>query len=327
MRKISLVIPTVGRIKYLDITIESALNQTEAFAEVIVFDNSKEQNLKDISKFGNKGLVKFVCSRVQLNAIDSWNTAVKSANYEYVTIMGDDDVLLDNYCENAVKLLELSEVGILKAFAINENGDRIKRLPYPGKFLLSDKEFRTMRYLNKISLFVPGIIFKKELFLKVGGFKNSYIDGFACSDDLLLTQLSLVSKNIAVSEDFCWCYRVHQDQIAGVKDISTYVDRTIKYIELYESSLLFLGIDKSEIYPNFSKKDYIGKICRYGINLYGAYCGKNKNFLSFFYNIYRYFIRDKRISFGKRLLLTIYGIKGFLGAKKIGQWLKRAINL
>jgi len=326
MKKITAVLPTIGRIKYLDIAIDSIIHQSKKFDEIIVFDNSKEQNLKELSIFGIYDNIKFIQSGKQLNAINSWNTAVQSATYEYVTIIGDDDILLPNYCENIYKLLEVSDVGILKAYSIDEHGDRKDKLVYPEEKVLTHKEFRASRFFGELSLFVPGVVFKKELFLNIGGFKNTHIDGLAYSDELLLSQLSVLAANISISENYCWNYRIHSEQIAGVKDIATYVDRTMEYLELYEKSLISLDVSKNEFYPQYSKQDYIDKICRYGILLYGTYSGKNKSIVVFLLNLTKYFILDKRVSFKSRVKTTLSSIKAFIGSSKLGKVIKRIRN-
>jgi len=322
MKKVSAVLPTIGRIKYLDIAIESILNQTISFDEIIVFDNSLEQNLKQISSFGNNSFIRFLQSGKQLNAIDSWNTAVLSANNEYVTIIGDDDILFPNYSKNIQNLLENASVGILKAYCIDENGDKKGKLIYPNTQLLTSENFRKARFQNKISLFVPGIVFKRELFIKVNGFTNSYIDGFAYSDELLLSQLSVLSKNIAISNEICWKYRIHSDQIAGVKDISNYVNKVTKYIKLYKETLLNLGLQEKEIYQDFSEQDYFNKVCGYGIKLYYSYLEKNENNILFLSHIMKYFIFNNRISMNSRITIAYLTLRLFIGATKLGKFIK-----
>lgn len=322
MKMVTAVLPTIGRIKYLDIAIESILNQSKKFDEIIIFDNSIKQNLKDLSIFGTNESIKFIQSGKQLNPIDSWNTAVQNATYDYVTIIGDDDVLLSNYCENIHKLLEFSDVGILKAYFIDENGDKKGKLVYPDEKVLTDKEFRNLRFLNKLSLFVPGIVFKKELFLEIRGFKNTYIDGLAYSDELLLSQLSVLACNISISEEYCWNYRVHSGQIAGVKDISTYVDKVMQYIEIYENSLMLVHVSENEFYLQYTKQAYIDRVAMYGIVLYGTYTGIYRNIFTLLSDLVKYFIFDNRVSLIGRLKITLFAIKVFFGSTKLGKVIK-----
>lgn len=326
MNKVTAVLPTIGRLKYLDTAIKSILNQNKEFDEIVVFDNSKEQNLKEISIFKDNSSITFIKSGDQLIAIDSWNTAVRCAKNEYVTIIGDDDVLLPNYCENIHKILEKSEVGILKAIHIDENEKEKGNLIYPKETILTDSEFRKARFENRISLFVPGIVFKKELFLQSEGFKNTYIDGLAYSDELLLTQMSFLAKKIAISDEICWKYRIHSGQIGGVNDISTYVIRSLKYIKLYEISLINVGMRKEQIYLEFSKQEYIDKVCRYGMKLYGSSVGRNKIILVLFYNLLKYFIFDETVSLESRFKTTASTVKAFLGSTKLGKTIKEIFN-
>jgi glycosyltransferase involved in cell wall biosynthesis len=326
MKKITAVLPTIGRMRYLDLAIESILNQDKSFDEIIIFDNSVEQNIEKLSKYNNYRELTFIKSGQHLNAIDSWNTAVSYATNEYVTIIGDDDILMSNYYENIQGVLVLSDVGILKAISIDENSEYAGELIYPDKTLLTYSEFRNDRFNGKISLFVPGIVFKKELFLKVGGFKNTYIDGLAYADELLLTELSFLSSTISVSKKVCWKYRIHSAQIAGVKDISTYVSRSEKYIKLYETSLISIGMKKEDIFLEFTKQDYIDKVSRYGLKLYGAYSGEHKSIFTYISNLINSFVFDNRISLKSRLKITLSSLRSFVGTCRIGKLIKGMKN-
>ena len=322
MIKITAVLPTIGRIEYLDLSIRSLLEQKTPFDEIIIFDNSINQNLKQISQYGTSNKLKFIQSGKQLDAINSWNTAVHYATHEYVTIIGDDDILFNSYCDNIHEIIKFNEVGILKAYSIDKHGNKQGDLAYPDTTILTDKEFRKLRFDNKLSLFVPGIVFKKKLFQKIGGFTNTQIDGLAYADELLLTQLSYMSKQITISKEVCWQYRIHSEQIGNVKDISTYIKRANIYLDLYQSSLAQLGATEDEIYADFSRQQYLDKVCRYGIKLYGSYCGRHASFFTLFKNLIHYFLFDARVSTRARLRITLLTIKSYFGSTKLGKFIK-----
>ena len=154
MKKITAVIPTIGKTGYLDLTIKSILDQSTPFDEIIVFDNSAEQNVKDLSKYSNNEFIKFEYSNKHLSAIESWNHSVSLAMSEFVTIVGDDDILEHNYCENAKLIVEENKFGILKGNIIDSDGRNKGKLPYPTKKHLDVNEFLSLRLVNELSLFV-----------------------------------------------------------------------------------------------------------------------------------------------------------------------------
>jgi glycosyltransferase involved in cell wall biosynthesis len=323
MKKITAVLPTIGRMQYLDVAIESLIKQSKPFDEIIIFDNSLEQKVDTISRFGRNNFVKFIRSGKQLAPVDSWNNAVRSASNEYVTIIGDDDVLLPNYCESIHEILKNSEVGILKAYSIDENGKEKSRLLYPNKKKVTDKDFRKLRFFSQLALFVPGIVFKKRLFLNIEGFKNTYMDGLAYSDELLLTQLSFLCGNVALSEKICWHYRIHSGQIGGVKDISDYVDKAEGYVELFEKSLMSLGASRREIYNDFTRQDYLDKVCRFGITNFSGYIGKNGNIITLIRSLFKYCFLDSRISLGCKFMTIALSFKSFFRWTPVGKILKK----
>ena len=281
MNKLSAVLPTIGRIKYLDLSIKSILDQSTPFDEIIVFDNSIEQNIQKVSKFSNNNSIIFIRSKKRLAAIESWNKSVSLASSEYVTIIGDDDIVENNYCENAKKIIKYNEFGILKSYIINENGKGKKRLQYPEKKSVDINEFLSLRLNKEISLFVPGLVFNKKIFEKIGGFKNTYFDGYACSDELLVTEFLLESKKLALSDEYCWNYRVHSKQIGSVKNLGEFIGNLNEYLNFYESIL-----KKNSIKFNLDT-DYKEKYLKYGYKQYSKFASKRVKIHFFIKELYQ----------------------------------------
>jgi len=308
MKKVAAVLPTIGRIKYLDIAIESILNQSKKFDEVIVFDNSIEQNLKELSIFGANESIKFIQSGKQLNAINSWNTAVQSAVCDYVTIIGDDDIVDNNYRQEIDDILKNNEFGILKARAIDKDGDLLHNLSYPTNTTQVDsKEFRQYRFAGKLSLFVPGVVFKKEHFLRLGGFLNSNLNGLAYSDDMLYYKLSHLAGSVGISNNICWSYRIHTEQIGSLKAISNYIDKVYYYVEMLENEMKSLSVNKKDLYEKFSRHKYIERILRSELNKFSLYCINKNMYLFLVQSLIKNILFDKRLAFYFKLKI-IYGV-------------------
>lgn len=98
MRKFSILIPAY-KSKYLKECIESILNQSYTYFEVIVVDDCSPENISEIvSTFKDERIIykrnERNCGAV--NVVDNWNKCLNLVTGDYVICMGDDDVLLSN---------------------------------------------------------------------------------------------------------------------------------------------------------------------------------------------------------------------------------------
>lgn len=318
--KISVVIPTIGRIKYLNLAIESLLNQTVDFDEIIVFDNSKEQS---ISYEVNANHFSIIRSGSQLDPISSWNNAVQHCKYEFVVILGDDDVADKNFCYEIKKSFKSSDIVIAKSRTIDEHGYCCNELPYPKKFILNYQEFFDCRYRRECSLFVPGIAFKKSIFMKVGGFKNTSVEGYAFSDELLLFTMCLYSEYISITENICWNYRTHSDQLEGVNSINNLMSNSINYLKIFDKELTSIkNSNHNTIYGSYGKIKYLERIILYKIKLYSKYASQNISFTKFQYSILKKLNLKSSLAFKSRIYIQYISIKYYFRNKKIATILK-----
>lgn len=324
---LSVVIPTIGREKYLDLAIESLLNQSIPFDEIVIFDNSKKQMLEETSKFYMDSRIKFIKSGFQLDPINSWNNAVKNTTNEYVVILGDDDVALPNFSACIRLALEESDVVIARASSIDEKGSVFLNLPYPEKTTLTYEEFFKERGKGGCSLFVPGVAFNKRLFLKVNGFMDTGIEGFAYSDELLLFSMVYIVNKIYLTTEVCWYYRIHTDQLAGVKKINNVIETSNQCLILYENQLKTLGFNATDdLYFGVGKRTYLLRVINYRLMLYSSYSASNISFRSFLKELFMELYGSKEMSFFDSLELNINAIKVYFLNTSMGQTVKKALK-
>jgi glycosyltransferase involved in cell wall biosynthesis len=295
-KKISVVIPTIGRVEFLDQAIESILEQTVAADEIIIFDNSELQLLKNISKYGETESINWVQSGSGLDAVKSWNSAVESASCEYVTILGDDDIACSNYIKEAKNIIKSNNFGILKAIIIDEAGFFKKSLIYPEKKEISYSELRKYRIKGRISLYVPGLVFKKSYFFDANCFENTGMPGSAFSDELLCYKLALISNKCVISDEICWEYRKHSTSLGVMNNFEAYVGRAIEYVDLMSNSLSDAG-DKICFSNEVQKQKYLDYVCNYGFLQFLKYQTRNNNNIFLIIrDFYLLYLSDKRIS-------------------------------
>ena len=90
---LSIVVPTKNRVETLRILVESLLAWKADNFELIVHDNSDEDNhfADEITKYSDDCRLRYFHVREPLSAIENCDLAVHHARGEYVSFIGDDD--------------------------------------------------------------------------------------------------------------------------------------------------------------------------------------------------------------------------------------------
>lgn len=176
----SIVIPTYNRKKELSNAIHSALNQknTDIPYEIIIVDNKpfineNETHLDLIRSFHSEKIYYYV-NYENIGGCKNWNQGYNLARGKWIILLHDDDLLLDNYLETLnyiIKKYDNVDAITFPALVRNRllNTERIdftlKRTGWikPIYFMLSN-------VCN-----VVGLSIKKEVWIKSGGFNESYL--------------------------------------------------------------------------------------------------------------------------------------------------------
>jgi len=325
---IGIVLPTIGREKFLDISIASLLNQTAKCDEFLIFDNSISQNLKDISKYGEYKSITWIQSGKQLGPIESWNKAILSSSCEYVVVAGDDDIFENNYLEEAKKIINKADLGFLKPYIVNENENLLSIPPFPEQEILTSDEFRYHRFHKKTSLFVPGAVFKKSIFEKVGGYEDSGLPSLYFSDDLLYFKMACLSEKVGFSNVKSWNYRVHSGQIGNVQSLEGLIEKSLDYLSLFENKMKNLNTKSDKFYAlDYQKDDYLNHITRYNITVFTVKkLNNNVSIFRILSEILKSYFLDSRVSLITRIKTFFIVSKIYIGTTKLGNTLKRLKN-
>lgn len=182
MPKVSVVIPTYNRAKYICEAIDSVLAQTYKDHEIIVIDDGSTDNTKELlNKYETK--IKYIYQENK-GISAARNAGIKVAKGEYIAFLDSDDLWLSEKLKVQVKALEENkEIGLVYS--------SMSRIDSSGKFwgmcpstpagdncydlLISESHYPT-----------PTILVRKECFEKAGLFDETM-------------------KGI---EDLDWCYRI-----------------------------------------------------------------------------------------------------------------------
>lgn len=130
MVKVSVIIPTYNRAKYIRRALESVLAQTYQDYEIIVVDDGSMDNTREIlAEF--EGKIKYIVQKNQGSAA-ARNRGIQESKGEYIAFLDSDDIWIPEKLAEQVKILDTHEkIGIVysRMPIINEKGERLGTKP------------------------------------------------------------------------------------------------------------------------------------------------------------------------------------------------------
>jgi len=180
-----LVIPSYNRTDLIAHTIESALNQTMAFKQIVVVDDaSTDDTLKTLERFGDRITV---IASTKVGVQEARNIGVRAATTPYVTLCDSDDLLQPSHVEIISSWLD-SHADCDAIYTNHQpfNGDVVQvdtfsRAPQDffegahreGNFLtaIPDLYVKTATFQP---LLVSGVTLKTAFYKRIGGFDPAF---------------------------------------------------------------------------------------------------------------------------------------------------------
>ncbi|MGA1847656.1 glycosyltransferase family 2 protein [Deferribacter abyssi] len=231
--KVSIIIPTYNRAKYLVQAIESALAQDYPNLEVVVSDNcSTDETQTVVKNFLNDKRFKYFRNEKNLGMVGNWRKAL----YEYITgewaiILSDDDYFIDNqYISKAIDLInENRDIVIVHANQITyyENEDKKIFLKKTFPIVMNGKNVFFNYYEKGLTFAFATTVFNVKLMRDLEVFKY---DKVISSDWLEFLRLCLYG-NVGFIDDFVSVYRRHDNSVLTTSNFDTFIENT-KYITI-----------------------------------------------------------------------------------------------
>ena len=139
---VSVIMATFNEpVQYIKEAIESILNQSYTYLELIIVDDSTKKNtIETINFYTNDPRVILIRNNTRMGFVAALNKGLKTAKGQYIARMDGDDISFKDRIEKQVTYLELTkDVDVLggNMQIINEKGDVVSHRSYlSGKFLL-----------------------------------------------------------------------------------------------------------------------------------------------------------------------------------------------
>src|ERR1700722_20283814 len=103
---VSILIPTYNRPDYLRRAVESCLTQTHPHFEIIITDNSTNQESAEMAAKWSDPRIRYYKNEGNIGPVASSNRATSLANGKYIKFLMDDDLLKPRCLELMNKSLE-----------------------------------------------------------------------------------------------------------------------------------------------------------------------------------------------------------------------------
>jgi glycosyltransferase involved in cell wall biosynthesis len=102
----SVLIPIRNRLEYLKYAVSSVLRQADQNVEIIISDNASQEDIEGYVLSLNEARIKYSKSKELLSVTENWNRSLEQSQGDYVIMLGDDDILLNNYFKIVSRLIE-----------------------------------------------------------------------------------------------------------------------------------------------------------------------------------------------------------------------------
>lgn len=232
---VTLIIPTIGRPRYIGDTVRSVLAQDYPNLRVLISDNAPATPTADVLR--EQGIadarIRIVSRAVRLGFTEHMNACLAEADGEFAMILSDDDQLGRGYVSEMVALFE-RDPAVAVAFGrqriIGEQDTGLLDPPpspepaqvFDGPAYLRDTLAGTLRteVVTYISLFA-----RRARLLEIGAFRP-YADG-SHADNFILFQLALGGRVALGAQRML--YRVYATSHGLGTPFSALLDATLAY--------------------------------------------------------------------------------------------------
>lgn len=242
MNEICIYIP-VTRVDFLDQTFMSVIKQTDKKFNLLVMDNSVEDSMiiKDLFQnyFGDNCNAKLIRTPRHLGDGDptqSWNYGLNFIENNYFTLLGDDDVLAENYIWEVLKLISDNPGAPILRTKVNLINE-INQITKYGQSLpkeISWDEYIYERGMYKLVQSTSEFCIKTKELINMGGYL-SY--PFAIkSDDASYVTLMLKGKMISTNATHVF-WRRHGNNLSMRVSYNVRVSALKKYYDYIECLL------------------------------------------------------------------------------------------
>lgn len=219
--KLSIVLTTFNRPKFLKLAIDSILGQSYRRFKLIILDNGSEEETSRLIMSYNDQRIEYL--RNDINNREFINRAFTYTDLKYLMITHDDDIMKNDLIERHINKMEIDDsIGLISSSVnlIDFNGNELNKVrPRLKKDKRWKKEEFIKEYFFKGDIIpCPSTIFRSSV-IKKNNLKYNWDVGQAV-DLFLLFQFNLLDYQIYLYKEPLYNYRIHENQDSEKNRIS-----------------------------------------------------------------------------------------------------------
>lgn len=259
---VSVIIPNYNHAEYLDQRIQSVLNQTYQYFEVIILDDKSTDNSREvIEKYrGNPRI-----SHIEYNEVNSgstfkqWHKGFELVKGDLIWIAESDDYCESYFLENMIEqYLNHSNDNVSFVFCVSnfvdENGNYLLKYPHINSSYVKydSREFiRNFMARGTVVVNASAVLFSKK---HAQAINRQYESFKATGDSLFWIEMAEIG-NVVCLRDAMNYFRQHNNKVSPRKilDGTTYSERHLIYRYLCNNGYLSFGDKIETLYYYYSK--------------------------------------------------------------------------
>ncbi len=250
MSELSILMPIKGYSEYLNIAIESILNQTYRNFELIIIDSSNVQVANFLRNYSD-ARIKYVYLK-NLNISEALNYGIEIAEGQLIGRMDSDDIAVINKFEKQIHFFKNSQYDLIGTnfYAIDLNGKVM------GEKILPEYH-DSIEYFMPIysTILHPTILIKRKTLLEIGKYNVSYK---VCEDNELFLRLFKNNFKAYNIQKPLYYYRLNSKSAEITKEMKrVFISLSLEYLKFK--------------YRKNREDDYYDKYFRLGLLFYYNY--------------------------------------------------------
>lgn len=262
-KKISVIMLTYNREKYLSKMIDAILAQTYKDYEFIVIDNGSCDGTQEIlQQYSEKNNQINILSIPKSSIAVGRKVGVEISKGAYITFVDDDDWVKNTYLENFITLAEKYEADIVYGSSVRSVNGQIEDNCIVDKEEIFDGKEATIRLLQRkeCNSGLPNKLFKRELFEQVD-FRED-----AVHEDIFITyKLFIHAKRVAVCPEKNYCAVRHGRNISAFTNNDKLLtsEQLEEYFEAFRERSEYIAKINPELkdFAKYSEWSYMISMC------------------------------------------------------------------
>lgn len=213
--KISIIIPCYNGAQFLKGTIESVLKQTFKNFTLFLVDNGSTDNSYAIMKMyrSKDKRIKLIRFKKKTSRAKSINNVVKkNCKSKLISVLDADDLFFKNKIYKQIIYLKKNpKIKVLGTLANYINIENNLTAGISSTDLVNHNScFKLIKNNKSIGIVTPSVVFYRDIFLKVGGFKEDY---WPADDTDLWSRIAQKGYIVFTLPEILLSYRIHASSI------------------------------------------------------------------------------------------------------------------